>query len=238
MSPGDDAEYYVWHVDQSQAQAQAIPVGKYLVDGHGRVCYLVDPGITGRLTRRDDGVEVRKYGAPQTELMAMITEGILTRRLHWTLVLLGVFIALVLELVRVPSLPFAVGVYLPFSTSAPVFVGGLVRLMVDRFGPGASRQQSEAEAETAPGTLLSTGYIAGGAIGGVLIAFLNFSDRIPQVLGTVGQRLGWAEGDGLALGTFAALAGFLLLVGFGRILALPPTPKADQREGESQGRLK
>ncbi|MCR4415519.1 MAG: OPT/YSL family transporter, partial [Thermoguttaceae bacterium] len=236
--PGDDAEYYVWHVDQSQAQAQAIPVGKYLVDGHGRVCYLVDPGITGRLTRRDDGVEVRKYGAPQTELMAMITEGILTRRLPWTLVLLGVFIALVLELVRVPSLPFAVGVYLPFSTSAPVFVGGLVRLMVDRFGPGASRQQSEAEAETAPGTLLSTGYIAGGAIGGVLIAFLNFSDRIPQVLGTVGQRLGWAEGDGLALGTFAALAGFLLLVGFGRILALPPTPKADQREGESQGRLK
>jgi putative OPT family oligopeptide transporter len=237
-APGDDADYFVWHVDQSQAQAQAIPVGKYLVDSHGRVCYLVDPGITGRLTRRDDGVEVRKYGAPQTELMAMITEGILTRRLPWTLVLLGVFIASVLELVRVPSLPFAVGVYLPFSTSAPVFVGGLVRLIVDRFGPGASGRQSEAEAETAPGTLLSTGYIAGGAIGGVLIAFLNFSDRIPQALAALGQRLDWAQSDGPALGTFAALAGFLLLVGFGRLSGLPSTPTTDHGEGASQGMLK
>ena len=218
QAPGDNASYRVWYVSQAVGQEYGIPRGKYLVDDQGRVCYLVDPGITGRLTRHNDGSEVRKYGAPQTELMAMITEGILTQRLPWALVLLGVFVALVLELVRVPSLPFAVGVYLPFSTSAPVFVGGLVRWLADRWSGKSPAEQSEAEAEMTPGVLLATGYIAGGAIGGVLIAFLYFSDRIPQLLGTAGERLGWDQFNLPAVLAFAVLTLVLLAVGRGWLL--------------------
>lgn len=227
QAPGDPAEYYVWHVDQGEAEAQKIPAGKYLVDAQGRIRYLVDPGITGRLTRRDDGTEVRKYGAPQTELMAMITQGILTRKLPWTLVLLGVFVALVLELAGVPSLPFAVGVYLPFSTSAPVFVGGLMRWIVERLSKAPAAKQSEAAAEMAPGVLLSTGYIAGGAIGGVLIAFLYFSDEIPKVLGRFGESLGSSEMDLPALATFVVLSLVLLAVGMGWIMKSPPSGKKE-----------
>ena len=88
-APGDEATYHVWRVSQAVAQEKSIPRGTYYVDDQGTIRYLVDPGITGQLTRRDDGSEVRKYGAPQTELMAMITDGILTQKLPWTLVLLG-----------------------------------------------------------------------------------------------------------------------------------------------------
>jgi len=225
QAPGDQATYRVWYVSQAVGQQYGIPRGKYLVNEQGRICYLVDPGITGRLTQRDDGSEVRKYGAPQTELMAMITDGILTQRLPWALVLLGVFVALVLELVRVPSLPFAVGVYLPFSTSAPVFVGGLVRWLADGTRGKSAAEQSETEAEMTPGVLLSTGYIAGGAIGGVLIAFLYFSDRIPKLLGSVGEGLGWEQYDLPALLSFAALVFLLLAVGRGWWLKSPSNPK-------------
>ncbi|MGQ9574096.1 MAG: OPT family oligopeptide transporter [Thermoguttaceae bacterium] len=223
-APGDPTEYFVWYVDQAEAESQRIPAGKYLVDQQGRVAYLVDPGITGRLTRRDDGTEVRKYGAPQTELMAMIAQGILAQKLPWTLVILGVLMAVVLELVRVPSLPFAVGVYLPFSTSAGVFAGGLVRWIVDLRSRGAGGRQGEAPAEMTPGVLLSTGYIAGGAIAGVLVAFLYFSDRIPELLGSAGKWLGAAEGNSLALAAFALLALFLLAVGRGWVLKSPQQP--------------
>ena len=215
-APGDDELYHVWRVNQQVAGQQRIPPGKYLVNDSGEICYLVDPGICGTLTRRDDGTQVRKYGAPQTALMAMITDGILTRQLPWRLVLLGVVIAVVLELSRVPSLPFAVGVYLPLSLSTPVFVGGLVRWVVDRLGRRPPGAQAELASEMSPGVLLSTGYIAGGAIAGVLIAFLYFSDEIPELLGAVGDRLGTAQTNAPALTAFAVLVLVLLLVGLGR----------------------
>ncbi len=160
-----------------------MPPGKYLVDDRGQVKYRVDPGITGTLNHRDDGTPVRKLCAPQTVLFAFITKGILTQKLPWTLVLLGVGIALVMELSGVPSLPFAVGVYLPLSSSAPIFVGGLMRYLADRAARTADgRRPTEAESEMGPGVLLSTGYVAGGAIGAVLVTFLSFSDEIPRQL--------------------------------------------------------
>ena len=181
-APEDDRWYYVWQAEEGNDEG--VPRGKYLVDDQGRTCYLVDPGINGKLSRRDDGTEVRKYSPPQAELFALITNGILSQRLPWILVLMGVAIALVMELCRISSLPFAVGVYLPLSTSTPIFVGGLVRYLVERLGrrrEGA--QESGLEAEMSPGALLSTGYIAGGTTAGVLIGFLVMSDPITALLG-------------------------------------------------------
>ena len=73
-----------------------------------------------------------KFEAPKTRLMALIIDGILNGKLPWELVLIGALIAVVLELAGVPSLPFAVGVYLPIQTSVPIFVGGMVRWFVDK----------------------------------------------------------------------------------------------------------
>ena len=180
-APDDPTPYHVWHA--LEGNEEGAPPGRYLVDDQGQVKYRVDPGITGELNHRDDGTEVKKLCAPQTLLFAFITKGILTQKLPWTLVLLGVAIAVVLELSGVPSLPFAVGVYLPLSSSAPIFVGGLMRHIAERAArtPGG-RPPTEAENEMGPGVLLSTGYVAGGAIGAVLVNFLAISDDIPRQL--------------------------------------------------------
>jgi putative OPT family oligopeptide transporter len=163
----DKTLYHVLHA--SEGEIRGVSAGKYLVDDRGRVAYFVDPAINGRLTVRDDETPVtNKFDAPKTRLMALIIDGILNGKLPWELVLVGALIAVVLELAGVPSLPFAVGVYLPIQTSAPIFIGGLVRYFVDRI----KRQN---EGDTSPGVLLSSGYIAGGSIAGVLIAFFSFA---------------------------------------------------------------
>src|SRR5207344_3057869 len=96
------------------------------------VMYLVDPGINGSHKTRSDGTQVRKFDAPKATLMSYIIKGILDRQLPWALVLFGVMIAVVLEMSGIPSLAFAVGVYLPISSSSPILVGGVVRWLVDR----------------------------------------------------------------------------------------------------------
>ena len=150
---------------------------KYLVDDAGNAVWLVDPGINGKYNKRPDGSEVRKYDAPKALLMSYIIKGILDQKLPWALVMFGVMIALILEMSGVPSLPFAVGVYLPLSSSAPIFVGGMVRWLVDRRRNkqaefiNASEEERTAAGDRSPGVLLSSGYIAGGALAGIIIAF-------------------------------------------------------------------
>lgn len=174
QSADDAATYRVWH----SSDDTVAPPGKYLADEAGRVVYLVDPGINGNYSVRPDGSEVRKFGAPQATLMSYIIKGILDRKLPWGLVLLGVVLAVVLEMAGVPSLAFAVGVYLPLSSSTPILAGGLVRWFVDRASrrKHAHRKLSEeelvAESDRSPGVLMASGYIAGGAIAGILIAFV------------------------------------------------------------------
>ncbi len=184
----DDAKlYHVWHA--IEGNAEGVPPGKYLVDDSGQIRYVVDPGINGELEYRDNGNKVLKFKAPKAQLMALIANGILNQKLPWALVLLGVSIAIVLELCAVPSLPFAVGVYLPMSASMPIFAGGLVRFVADRYGRTTTgKKRTESESDMSSGVLLSTGYIAGGAIAGVLIAFLSFSDTIPEFLATYQYR--------------------------------------------------
>ena len=156
--------YKVWRAVDPQPGVQP---GKYLVDDSGKAVVLIDPAINGRVDTRDDGVKVTKYDAPKATLMALIIDGIMTDRLPWGLVLIGVMIAVVVHLAGVPVLAFAVGVYLPLSTSMPIFVGGMARLLVDRI-----KKTPPEESDSSPAVLLSSGYIAGGAIAGILIAAL------------------------------------------------------------------
>ncbi len=212
VTPGPER---TWRVGYVRGAETPVPTGTYLVDEAGAIHYVVDPGIGGRITSYE-GVPLTRYPAPKAQLFALIIDGILTQKLPWDLVLVGVFIALMLELCGVSSLPFAVGVYLPISSSAPIFVGGMVRYVVDRVRGG-----SAAESEFSPGTLLSSGYIAGGAIAGVLIAFLEIASDgawtraidIPGMLGDTRFSRFLQESNLWGLGFFTVIAVLLLVTG-------------------------
>ena len=94
--------------------------------------------------------------------MSLVTKGILTQQLPWGLVLLGVFTSLLMEVIGVPALAFAVGMYLPLESTTPIFLGGFVRRLVDR------ARGSEVESDAGPGVLYSSGLVAGGSIMGLL----------------------------------------------------------------------
>jgi uncharacterized oligopeptide transporter (OPT) family protein len=200
------------------------PVGKYLVDDAGAAVWLVDPGINGAFKTRPDGTHVRKFDAPKAVLMSYIIKGMLDRKLPWGLVLFGVMISVVLELCGVSSLAFAVGAYLPVSSSAPIFVGGLVRWLVDYRMRRALREHNlneealVAESDKSPGVLLASGYIAGGAIAGIVIAFVQgvttkLDSRINTWASDHNPFFAGPNADWLALIPFVVLAGVLYLTG-------------------------
>jgi uncharacterized oligopeptide transporter (OPT) family protein len=216
QAAGDSRDLLVWH----KTDGADAPPGRYLVDDAGRAVWLVDPGINGVHTRRADGTEVRKFDAPKATLMSYIIKGILDRQLPWGLVLFGVMIAIVLEMAGIPSLAFAVGVYLPLSSSSPIFVGGLVRWLSDRrsrprhVAAGLTEEQMAAEADKSPGVLMASGYIAGGAIAGIVIAFMaGVLEPVDAVLTRWSRAhnpfFGGPHADLLALVPFALLTAFL-----------------------------
>ena len=191
QAASDDKTYRVWYKDDVKEAPLQVPVGKYLVDDAGHIAYLVDPGINGTYTKRPDGTEVKKFDAPKAVLMSYIIKGILDRQLPWGLVLFGVMIAVILELSGIPSLAFAVGVYLPLSSSMPLFVGGMVRWLVDKRAHKLPQYQhlnedeKQAQGDKSSGVLLASGYIAGGALAGILIAITagvltHFDDMATQ----------------------------------------------------------
>ncbi len=151
--------------------------------------------------------------APQATLMATVIKGLLSQNLPWGLVLVGMGIAAVMELSGVRSLPFAVGAYLPLSVSSPIFIGGLVKLVVDKI-----KKTDESESDIGPGALLSSGLIAGGALTGILIASLKgwiwettngVEISVADKLNTgLGESLG-VTGDLISLLIFLAMAAVL-----------------------------
>ena len=106
--------------------------------------------------------------APQATLMKMIVEGIMDAKLPWVLVFMGVFLALALEVLRVPVMPFAIGLYLPIYLSCGIMVGGVVRLFLDK------KKEAEAKKKEmiSNGTLYCAGMIAGEGLVGILMAVL------------------------------------------------------------------
>jgi putative OPT family oligopeptide transporter len=107
--------------------------------------------------------------APQATLMSLIVQGLFGGNLPWTLVLIGVGIGIISELMRIPTLPFAIGIYLPFSTSTAMFTGGVVAWFLGRAGRGPARDDAGARASRLErGVLVSSGLVAGDAIIGLL----------------------------------------------------------------------
>jgi len=218
IAGGDSVDANRYQVIRVFVETQGVPPGKYLVDQATReIRYVIDPGIGGRM-REYGGRTLTRLDSPKATLMALITDGILTQRLPWGLVLTGVFLAIAIELTGVQSLPVTVGVYLPISTSAGMFAGGIVRWLVER--RTRSAQGTLAEIESGPGVLFSSGLIAGGAIAGIAVAAIAGAKGSADWLGeTVGlyQRLGGlATSSIVSLILFGSLGVLLYRVGLRR----------------------
>jgi len=202
----DGRTYRVHHVTEPVG---TVLIGKYLVDESGKIQYLVDPGIAGTVSEVN-GKPVTKLDSPKARLFSLIIDGILTQKLPWGLVLIGVSLALLMELVGVSSLPFAVGLYLPLSTSSPIMAGGLIRAWIDRKNRGTS-----AESEFSPGVLMSSGFIAGAAIMGIVVAGLTGAGWDDSI--NCSSYLGHlAEADWFAMIPFALLMYALYRVGMSK----------------------
>jgi len=154
-----------------------------------------------------------KYPAPQGTLMATLIKGILSFNLDWQFVLVGVFIAITLELCGIKSLSFAVGTYLPLSTTLPIFIGGAIRGLVEGRQKRKKIQLTAEEEDLGKGNLFATGLVAGGALAGVLVAFLSASDNINAGLQKISAEHGLA-------GMFGQTGYFLLGVGFFVIMGI------------------
>jgi uncharacterized oligopeptide transporter (OPT) family protein len=230
---GDDPSLYrVVHVTEDYLEKKEqdamtkdlykeLKPGRYLIDENGYPAYRTDLPIKRVNETMDGGGAAPKgFSAPQPELFSSLIKGILGGKLEWSLVILGALIAITLELVRVPALPFAVGMYIPFGSTASIFVGGMLRWLTDRL---RGKSASETETETSPGVLLSSGYIAGGTLCGLIVLFFAFSDDLVKFL-DVGRHLDPYFGEGYADGKavvakvvsvvmYAVLVGVLFYVG-------------------------
>jgi putative OPT family oligopeptide transporter len=163
-------------------------------------------GLTTLYLHSVMGIGSSSLPAPQATLMATIIKGLLSQNLPWGLVLVGVFISITLELCGIHSLSFAVGSYLPIATTAPIFVGGLVRAYVEK-----KTGQTE-ESEVGAGTLFSSGLIAGGSLAGILYAILFGRNVIRDAEAVTG----WIPF--IHEGTSGMIAGSLLFVALAFVL--------------------
>jgi putative OPT family oligopeptide transporter len=234
----DQAFYHVVHVRKKDELNPDVKPGRYLVNDEGRAVYKTDLPIQRESNKMDNGEDAPKgFSAPQPQLFSSIIEGILGGTLEWGLVVIGVLIAVSVEFAGVSALPFAVGMYIPLSSTTPIFVGGVLRWLADRF---RGKSASESETETSPGVLLASGYIAGGTLCGLIIAFFAFLPEWFNKALELNKYIGsWYTDDSVAaksvaLATFIVLALILLRVGSRRTplegAAEPGAPTQDGRE--------
>ncbi|HEY0797339.1 MAG TPA: oligopeptide transporter, OPT family [Acidisarcina sp.] len=155
------------------------------------------------------GIGSEKAAAPQARLMATVINGILTRKLPWGLVLLGVFLVIAVELLGVRSLSFAVGAYLSIATTLAIFVGGVVRWMVDRAVEKAGEGRADAESEISPGSLYASGLIAAGGIVGLMGVALKLYEAATDRHDVIRFPTTFLSHDWVAVVMFVLLAGSL-----------------------------
>ncbi len=163
-------------------------------------------------------IGTEKYPAPQATLMATLIKGILSQNLDWQYVFAGVFLAITMELCGIKSLSFAVGAYLPLATTLPIFIGGAIRGVVEMKQKKEGEQKTSEEEELGKGNLFATGLVAGGAVAGVIIAFISGSDGGEKFLNAVSLEQTFVDslskGGYFILGTcfFAAMGTILYRV--------------------------
>lgn len=160
-------------------------------------------------------IGTEKLPAPQATLMATLIKGIQSQNLDWQFIFVGVFIAIVMELCGIKSLSFAVGTYLPLSTTLPIFIGGAIKGLVDRREKKMNINKTPEEDELGKGSLFATGLVAGGAVAGVIIAFVSGSSGGEKFLTSVNTEHSLTQGLGqngyYALGVlFFAVMAFIL----------------------------
>jgi len=160
-------------------------------------------------------IGTEKYPAPQATLMATLIKGILSQNLDWQYVFAGVFLAVTMELCGIKSLSFAVGAYLPLATTLPIFIGGAIRGLVESKQKKENEIVNAEEEELGKGNLFATGLVAGGAVAGVIIAFISGSSGGEKFLNAVSAEEGivhyLSKGGYFLLGTiFFAIMGFML----------------------------
>jgi hypothetical protein len=163
--------------------------------------YYVDPADGQIKFQKAYGIGSLKLPAPKASIMAALIKGLLDRKLPWSLVLLGVALALMAEILGLQVLAFAVGVYLPVSTSATLFVGSVIRrIVMERTG------MTDSEADAGRGTLYASGLIAGGALAGLALAAFTAFQLDESV--AIGPRLiGWlTQSNVFAIVIFSGLA--------------------------------
>ena len=166
-----------------------------------------------------------KFPAPQGTLMATLIKGMLSFNLDWQFVLVGVVLAATVELCGVNALNFAVGAYLPLSTTLPIFIGGVIRKLVELRKPktGGSSEQvdeqvEEEDADLGPGSLFATGLVAGGALAGVIVALISIPAEIFNALKSISLEpalisfMGSAGYQILGVGFFVAMGLTLYLI--------------------------
>ena len=134
----------------------------------GVVASALAIGATLYLLDQAWGFGTEELAAPQATLMKMIIEGVMENNLPWGLVFIGVFLAIVVEILRIPVLPFAIGVYLPVQLNACIMVGGLIRLVFDKM----KKKEEEKKEIISNGILYCSGMIAGEGLMGIILALL------------------------------------------------------------------
>ena len=169
--------------------------------------YLLNPATSKIEVQWIQGIGSQEAPAPQARLMSVVINGILNRKLPWSLVMLGVFLVVAVELLGIRSLSFAVGSYLSIGTTAAIFTGGLVRWLAER------GQAGKGDDETGPGALYASGLIAAGGIVGLLaIGWKLVENNSPSLKGAIdlGKRVPDIHASAaLGMLAFAALAGSL-----------------------------
>jgi putative OPT family oligopeptide transporter len=168
--------------------------------------YLYNPTTHQIEAQWIQGIGSEKAAAPQARLMATVINGILSRKLPWGLVSLGVFLVIAVELLGIRSLSFAVGAYLSIATTLAIFVGGVVRWMVDRAVEKAGGDTAEFEGEISPGSLYASGLIAAGGIVGLLGVALKLYEAATGKINIAQLPHTFLYNQGVSLLMFALLA--------------------------------
>ena len=173
--------------------------------------YLYNPETKQIEVQWIQGIGSRSAAAPQAKLMSVVINGILTHKLPWGLVLLGVFLVVAVELLGIRSLAFAVGAYLPIGTTLAIFCGGVVRWMVEEASK-RSKDGSNPESEVSPGSLYASGLIAaGGIVGllGIVLKVLEGKHLIAKDVLKFGATMSFLQHNVVSVITFGLLAGSL-----------------------------